>query len=82
MPNCTRSGSLVESGKRLAGMAGGGARHQGAVARVSGESRHVTLDDVLDTLEEPAFLLVLDGIQDPHNLVPACASPMPLALMP
>ena len=30
--------------------------------------RHVSLDDVLDTLEEPAFLLVLDGIQDPHNL--------------
>ena len=28
----------------------------------------MTLDDVLDTLEEPAFLLVLDGIQDPHNL--------------
>ena len=53
---------------RLAGMAGGGTRHQGVVARVSGESRHVTLDDVLDTLEEPAFLLVLDGIQDPHNL--------------
>ena len=54
--------------KRLEGMAGGGTRHQGVVARVSGESRHVTLDDVLDTLEEPAFLLVLDGIQDPHNL--------------
>jgi 23S rRNA (guanosine2251-2'-O)-methyltransferase len=28
----------------------------------------VVLDDVLDTLDEPAFLLVLDGIQDPHNL--------------
>jgi 23S rRNA (guanosine2251-2'-O)-methyltransferase len=28
----------------------------------------VTLDDVLDTLEEPPFLLILDGIQDPHNL--------------
>lgn len=54
--------------KRLEGMAGGARRHQGAVARVSGEPRHVTLDDVLDTLEEPAFLLVLDGIQDPHNL--------------
>ena len=54
--------------KRLEGMAGGGMRHQGVVAKVSGESRHVTLDDVLDTLEEPAFLLVLDGIQDPHNL--------------
>ena len=54
--------------KRLEGMAGGDMRHQGVVARVSGESRHVALDDVLDTLEEPAFLLVLDGIQDPHNL--------------
>ena len=53
--------------KRLEGMAGG-MRHQGVVARVSGTSRHVTLDDVLDTLEEPAFLLVLDGIQDSHNL--------------
>ena len=53
--------------KRLEGMAGG-MRHQGVVARVSATSRHVTLDDVLDTLEEPAFLLVLDGIQDPHNL--------------
>lgn len=38
------------------------------VAKVSGESRHVTLDDDARTLEEPAFLLVLDGIQDPHNL--------------
>ena len=54
--------------KRLEGMAGVASRHQGVVAKVSGESRHVTLDDVLDTLEEPAFLLVLDGIQDPHNL--------------
>ena len=53
---------------RLEGMAGGGRRHQGVVARVTSESRHVSLDDVLDTLEEPAFLLILDGIQDPHNL--------------
>lgn len=53
---------------RLEGMAGGGRRHQGVVARVSTESRHLSLDDVLDTLEEPAFLLILDGIQDPHNL--------------
>ena len=30
--------------------------------------RHVTLDDVLDTLTEPALLLVLDGVTDPHNL--------------
>ena len=53
---------------RLEGMAGGGRRHQGVVARVSSEARHVTLDDVLDTLEEPPFLLILDGVQDPHNL--------------
>ncbi|MDR0578767.1 MAG: 23S rRNA (guanosine(2251)-2'-O)-methyltransferase RlmB [Candidatus Accumulibacter sp.] len=53
---------------RLEGMAGGGRRHQGVVARVASEARHVTLDDVLDTLEEPPFLLILDGVQDPHNL--------------
>ncbi|HEX5801808.1 MAG TPA: 23S rRNA (guanosine(2251)-2'-O)-methyltransferase RlmB [Azospira sp.] len=52
---------------RLEAMAPG-ARHQGVVAHVSAQQRHVTLDDVLDTLEEPAFLLVLDGVQDPHNL--------------
>ncbi len=45
-----------------------GARHQGVIATVSATQRHVTLDDVLDTLDEPPFLLVLDGIQDPHNL--------------
>ena len=53
--------------KRLEGMAGG-MRHQGVVARVSGTSRHVTVDAGLDTPGERAFLLVLDGIQDPHNL--------------
>jgi len=52
---------------RLDGMAGG-ARHQGVVARVDATQRHVTLEDVLDTLNEPALLLVLDGVQDPHNL--------------
>lgn len=55
-------------GKRLEGMAGGNARHQGVVACITADQRHVSLDDVLDTLEEPAFLLVLDGVQDPHNL--------------
>ncbi|CAG0970644.1 23S rRNA (guanosine-2'-O-)-methyltransferase RlmB [Rhodocyclaceae bacterium] len=52
---------------RLDGMAGG-QRHQGVVAKVSAMQRHVTLDDVLDTLAEPALLLVLDGVTDPHNL--------------
>ena len=55
-------------GKRLDGMAGGSARHQGVAARVSTDTRVQHLDDVLDTLTEPALILVLDGIQDPHNL--------------
>lgn len=54
--------------KRLDGMAGGSARHQGVAARVSTATRVQHLDDVLDTLTEPALILVLDGVQDPHNL--------------
>lgn len=53
--------------KRLDGMAGN-ARHQGVAARVDAAQRVQHLDDVLDTLTEPALLLVLDGVQDPHNL--------------
>ena len=52
---------------RLDGMAGGGS-HQGVVARVEAVQRALKLDDVLDGLSEPALLLVLDGVQDPHNL--------------
>jgi len=52
---------------RLDGLAKG-ERHQGVVARVSALQRHITLDDVLDNLAEPALLLVLDGVTDPHNL--------------
>ena len=44
------------------------ARHQGVIARIEGGRKAAHLDDVLDTLEEPAFLLVLDGITDPRNL--------------
>lgn len=52
---------------RLNGMAGG-SRHQGVAARVDASRRVQHLSDVLDTLEEPPLLLVLDGVQDPHNL--------------
>ncbi len=54
-------------GKRLDAMLPG-ARHQGVIARVEGGRKALHLDDVLDTLEEPPFLLVLDGITDPRNL--------------
>ncbi len=52
---------------RLDGMAKG-ERHQGVVAKVSAQQAFVTVDDVLDGLNEPALLLVLDGVTDPHNL--------------
>lgn len=48
-----------------------GARHQGvfAVVRaVSYERSEKTLPEFLAALSEPALLLVLDGVQDPHNL--------------
>jgi len=54
-------------GARLAQLAGTD-RHQGVVAVVDAAVPHVTLDDVLEALTEPALLLVLDGVTDPHNL--------------
>ena len=53
--------------KRLDGFYGG-ARHQGVVARIEPQSGAATLDEVLERLAEPALLLVLDGVTDPHNL--------------
>lgn len=53
--------------KRLDGFYGGG-RHQGVVARVRAADIRASLDDLLDALEEPPLLLVLDGVTDPHNL--------------
>ena len=52
---------------RLDGMTGG-SRHQGVAAKVAAQQRYLTVDDVLDGLQEPALLLVLDGVTDPHNL--------------
>ena len=52
---------------RLSRLAGN-ANHQGVVARVTAQPRTHSLDDLLDTLQEPPLLLVLDGITDPHNL--------------
>ncbi|CAG0998855.1 23S rRNA (guanosine-2'-O-)-methyltransferase RlmB [Burkholderiales bacterium] len=46
----------------------GNDRHQGVVALVDDVHPHVTLDDVLESLSEPALVLVLDGVTDPHNL--------------
>ena len=53
--------------ERLDGFAKGG-RHQGVAAFVEEVTLAASLNEVLDDLAEPAFLLVLDGVQDPHNL--------------
>lgn len=48
-----------------------GGRHQGVMAEVSGEAPRLNENDLVDYLtglSEPAFVLVLDGVTDPHNL--------------
>ena len=52
---------------RLAALAGN-PRHQGVVARVSALAARHSLDEVLDGVEGPPLVLVLDGVTDPHNL--------------
>ena len=59
---------LVESDDaRLARLAGS-ARHQGVVARVTPLAPRHSLDEVLDAVQGPPLVLVLDGVTDPHNL--------------
>lgn len=52
---------------RLDGLAKG-VRHQGVVALAAVKQLAVNIDDVLDVIEGPAHLLILDGVTDPHNL--------------
>ena len=59
---------LIEANAaRLAGIAGS-AGHQGVVAHVHPLATTNSLDDLLDAVEGPPLLLVLDGVTDPHNL--------------
>lgn len=52
---------------RLSNMVGT-RRHQGVVAKAGEVSLARNLDELLDAVEGPPLLLVLDGITDPHNL--------------
>ncbi|MEY4654230.1 MAG: putative rRNA (guanosine-2-O-)-methyltransferase, partial [Pseudomonadota bacterium] len=59
---------LIEAdGPRLAKLAGS-LGHQGVAARVQAIEMARSLDDLLDAVEGPPLLLVLDGVTDPHNL--------------
>ncbi|PCI59200.1 MAG: 23S rRNA (guanosine(2251)-2'-O)-methyltransferase RlmB [Methylophilaceae bacterium] len=55
---------------RLDGIAGRNGRHQGVIARVIDTPMpYKDIHDILDSdLTEPPFFLILDGVEDPHNL--------------
>ena len=46
----------------------GNHRHQGVVAKAGEISLARNLDELLDAIEGPPLILILDGITDPHNL--------------
>ncbi len=54
-------------GSRLDGLAKG-SRHQGVVAFVEERAPASSVEEVLEDAAEPPLLLILDGVQDPHNL--------------
>ena len=62
---------LVESDDARLRSLAGNERHQGVVARVDALVRSHSLDETLEAVDargEPALVLVLDGVTDPHNL--------------
>jgi len=59
-----------EPWERLTARSGGSTSHQGVVGMIASFT-YIAFEDLLASfpdLNEPAFLLVLDQIQDPHNL--------------
>lgn len=58
---------ITADGQRLDAMVGT-RRHQGVVARAGALSLARNLDELLDAIEGPPLLLILDGVTDPHNL--------------
>jgi len=59
-----------EVSKRELDEAGGGIEHQGVLAEFRGEpvGNEASLFEHLESCDGPVFVLVLDGLQDPHNL--------------
>jgi len=51
--------------ERLAG--GAGHRHQGVLAEIE-EAEHFSVEDLVAAAKGPALIVVLDGIEDPHNV--------------
>lgn len=53
---------------RLSRLVGTSVKHQGVVARVKPVALTQSLDDVLENIQGPPLLMLLDGVTDPHNL--------------
>lgn len=64
----TASTRLILCEQDRIGRMTGTTRHQGVAAHVTKLHQYAVLEDLLDELAEPALLLVLDGVKDPHNL--------------
>jgi 23S rRNA (guanosine2251-2'-O)-methyltransferase len=60
--------TIVDSDDQRLSRLAGNPRHQGVVARVQPLPQTHSLDDLLDGVQGPPLLLVLDGVTDPHNL--------------
>jgi 23S rRNA (guanosine2251-2'-O)-methyltransferase len=62
--------ALRQVGREELERAAGGVNHQGALAWLEAPAAAAAqdLDAILEGLEGPPFLLILDGVQDPHNL--------------
>lgn len=61
---------VIEADKRKLDALSGGASHQGVVA-LAAQKEYCTLDDILSVAAgrgEPPLVLILDGVEDPHNL--------------
>ncbi|MEP6942068.1 MAG: 23S rRNA (guanosine(2251)-2'-O)-methyltransferase RlmB [Betaproteobacteria bacterium] len=69
LERATLAGVAVQSvdERRLHALAGHDG-HQGVVAEVDAAMPSVTVDEVLDAIDTPPLLVILDGVTDPHNL--------------
>ena len=61
---------IIEMDRAKLDRISGGARHQGIVA-IAAERNYSSIDEILDYAAErgePPFIVICDGIEDPHNL--------------
>jgi 23S rRNA (guanosine2251-2'-O)-methyltransferase len=58
---------ILADDQRLSSMVGT-RRHQGVICKAGALSLARNLDELLDAIEGPPLLLILDGVTDPHNL--------------